>query len=95
VPLDEAVEVARGVAESPDDATPDADSAGGPVLLGLTPRETEVLRLIAGGRSNKEIATELSISYRTATTHVASILGKLGVESRAAAAAFAVRGGIG
>ena len=61
---------------------------------GLTPRELEVLRLIVAGRSNPEIADELFISPRTATTHVTNILAKLGVASRTGAAARAVRDGL-
>ena len=56
---------------------------------GLTARELEVLRLLATGRSTEEIADALFISRRTATTHVGNILGKLGVNTRAAAVAFA------
>ena len=57
--------------------------------LGLTERELEVLRLVATGRSNREIAAELFISPKTASVHVSNILGKLGVASRGAAAARA------
>jgi predicted ATPase/DNA-binding CsgD family transcriptional regulator len=60
----------------------------------LTPREREVLRLLVGGRSNREIAEALYVSHRTATTHVTNILTKLGVESRTEAAALAVRRGL-
>jgi predicted ATPase/DNA-binding CsgD family transcriptional regulator len=61
---------------------------------GLTVREVEVLRLITEGHSDPDIAQALFISRRTAATHVANILRKLGVNSRAAAAAFAVRNGL-
>jgi DNA-binding NarL/FixJ family response regulator len=56
---------------------------------GLTRRELEVLRLIAGGRSNRQIATELFLSERTVARHVSNILGKLDLPNRAAATAFA------
>jgi DNA-binding CsgD family transcriptional regulator len=59
--------------------------------LGLTAREFEVLRLVAAGRSNREIAAELFISAKTASVHVSNILGKLGVASRGEAAATAHR----
>ncbi|WP_344285229.1 helix-turn-helix transcriptional regulator, partial [Actinomadura napierensis] len=59
--------------------------------LGLTPRETEVLRLVAAGRSNREIAEALFISAKTASVHVSNILGKLGVAGRGEAAARAHR----
>jgi predicted ATPase/DNA-binding CsgD family transcriptional regulator len=60
----------------------------------LTAREVEILRLVAQGRSNREIADELYISPRTAGTHVANVCGKLGVHNRAAAAARAYQLGI-
>ena len=56
---------------------------------GLTPREREVLRLVAAGRSNREIASALVISEHTVARHVQNIFAKLGVSSRAAAGAFA------
>jgi DNA-binding NarL/FixJ family response regulator len=55
----------------------------------LTPRELEVLRLVARGRSNGQIAAALFISVKTASVHVSNILAKLGVPSRTAAAAWA------
>jgi DNA-binding CsgD family transcriptional regulator len=65
------------------------DQDAGNSELGLTERELEVLRLVAGGRSNREIAAELFISPKTASVHVSNILGKLGVSSRGEAAAQA------
>jgi DNA-binding NarL/FixJ family response regulator len=62
-----------------------------PERLGLTTRELEVLRLVAAGRSNREIASELFIAVKTASVHVSNILGKLGVTSRGEAAATAHR----
>jgi DNA-binding NarL/FixJ family response regulator len=60
----------------------------------LTPRELDVLRLVAAGRPNKQIATELAISERTARTHVSRILRKLRLSSRTRAALWAVREGL-
>jgi DNA-binding CsgD family transcriptional regulator len=60
----------------------------------LTPRELRVLELIAAGRSDREIGEELFISTRTASDHVSNILRKLGVGTRAEAAAWAVRNGL-
>ncbi|GHE27768.1 helix-turn-helix transcriptional regulator [Streptosporangium violaceochromogenes] len=57
----------------------------------LTPREREVLRLVALGRSNRAIAAELFISAKTVSAHVSNILGKLGVSTRGEAAATAHR----
>jgi DNA-binding CsgD family transcriptional regulator len=59
--------------------------------FGLTERELEVLRLVAAGRGNRDIAAELFISPKTASVHVSNILGKLGVTSRGEAAAIAYR----
>ena len=64
---------------------------GGAAPLGLTGRELEVLRLVAAGRSNRDIAAELFISPKTASVHVSNILGKLGAGSRGEAAAMAYR----
>ena len=58
---------------------------------GLTRREREVLRLVAAGRSNRVIASELVLSERTVDRHVSNILARLGVPSRAAATAYAHR----
>lgn len=48
----------------------------------LTPRESEIATLVAGGRSNKQIAADLSLSYSTVKNHVSSILEKLDLEHR-------------
>ncbi len=74
----------------PGDWPPDAAGGG----HGLTRRERDVLRLLAEGRSNRDIAETLFISSRTAGTHVSNILGKLGVTSRAAAAGAALSQGL-
>jgi DNA-binding CsgD family transcriptional regulator len=66
----------------------------GVVLAALTSREREVLRLIAAGRSNREIASVLFIAPKTASVHVSNILGKLGAASRTEAAAIAHREGL-
>ncbi len=60
----------------------------------LTERELEVLRLIAKGKSNQEIADELVISEATVRTHVSNILGKLHLASRTQAALYALREGL-
>jgi DNA-binding CsgD family transcriptional regulator/pimeloyl-ACP methyl ester carboxylesterase len=67
--------------------------AGRPV--GLSGREAEVLRLIAAGRSNRQIAEQLFISLNTVAYHVRGIFGKTGVDNRTEAAAFAHRHGLG
>lgn len=61
---------------------------------GLTKREIEVLRLIAGGRTNQEIADELVISLNTVIRHVSNIFAKTGVANRAEAATYASRHGL-
>jgi DNA-binding CsgD family transcriptional regulator len=61
---------------------------------GLTSREVLVLRLLAAGRTNAQIGTELFISPKTASVHVSNILRKLGVSGRAQAAATAERAGL-
>jgi non-specific serine/threonine protein kinase len=63
-------------------------------VTGLTARESEVLRLLAEGRTNREIGEALSISPRTVRVHVTNLLAKLDVETRTAAASLALRRGI-
>ena len=60
----------------------------------LTERENEVLRLLAQGQSNKQIARNLHIAEKTVKTHVSNILSKLGVQSRTQATLYAVRIGL-
>jgi DNA-binding NarL/FixJ family response regulator len=66
-----------------------APSAAATDAHGLTARELEVLRLVAAGGSNREIAATLVISERTVARHLQNIFAKLGVSSRTAAGAFA------
>ena len=61
---------------------------------GLSDREVEVLRLVARGRTNKDVARTLGISARTVQHHVAHIYTKIGVSSRAGAALFAAEHGL-
>ncbi len=63
-------------------------------LARLTPREREVLQALADGLSDQELAERLHLSVRTARTHMANILAKLGVESRLQALVFALRHGL-
>jgi predicted ATPase/DNA-binding CsgD family transcriptional regulator len=91
LPLDQAVAEAATVA----DLSPRARSVSRKATpFGLTPRELEVLRLVGDGRSDKEIGEALFISHRTAMNHVARILAKLDVSSRALAAREASRHGL-
>ncbi len=61
----------------------------------LSPRENEVLELVAQGKSNKEIATALAVAENTVKNHLKNILEKLHLENRVQAAAFAIRKGLG
>ena len=85
--LDDLARRAR-IGTAPEQARADA------VFAALTSREREVLRLIAAGRSNREIASVLFIAPKTASVHVSNILGKLGAASRTEAAAIAHREGL-
>jgi ATP/maltotriose-dependent transcriptional regulator MalT len=84
-----AAESSRSGSSSPASAVAETVSA-----LGLSDRELEVLRLVAQGLSNAEIAKRLFLSAHTVKRHIANILGKLELPTRAAAAAFAVRHGL-
>lgn len=90
--LEELLEMAHAIVAS----VTDAPSAPGEAMgtMDLTAREREVLQLVAHGLSDKEIAVELGIARYTASNHVASIRVKLGISSRAALAALAVRDGL-
>jgi non-specific serine/threonine protein kinase len=88
LPFDRALAEAIALAEA---ALADVQPGAAPELAGLTRRERDVLRLLADGRTDKEIADALFISPRTASSHVSAILAKLGVETRTAAVALALR----
>lgn len=93
-----AAEEALALATTLTTANVTAEPAGGTASLaaefGLTEREMDVLQLLADGMTDREIAGALSISERTAGNHVQHAMQKLGVESRTAAAVFAVRHGL-
>jgi len=85
------LQLAGPEAPAPDDKTGAPDELE---RLGLTAREAEVLRLVADGLSNSQIAEKLFISRKTASVHVSNILSKLGVSTRVEAAALAHRRGL-
>jgi DNA-binding NarL/FixJ family response regulator len=83
-------EVFERLAATPDLARLDELEGVSPVAdHGLSARELEVLRLVAAGKTNREIASALVVSEHTVARHVQNIFAKLGVSSRTAAAAFA------
>lgn len=88
------VELGQPLPELPRVERPEQATQEPGALDQLTRREVEVLRQLARGLSDKEIATELSISPRTAMTHVSNILTKLKVNRRSAASAIAIRAGL-
>jgi DNA-binding NarL/FixJ family response regulator len=95
--VEEATGEALAVTTGPGDVTPPpvrAEGAAAGAGLGLTSRELEVLRLLVEGHTNPEIAAALFISHRTVGNHVASIMAKLDVDSRTAAAIYAERHGL-
>jgi DNA-binding CsgD family transcriptional regulator len=75
--------VVSAIVEAPSLSKPSAPA------VGLTPRELEVLRLVAQGHSNREIGEALFISVPTVKRHLTTILGKLSVPSRSAATSYA------
>ena len=87
--IDQAADEATALAAPP--AVPRSAPTPPPGEPLLTPREVDVLRLLAEGRTSRQIAEELFVSHRTVSTHISSIFGKLGVSSRSAAAAYAIR----
>jgi DNA-binding NarL/FixJ family response regulator len=87
--LDEATRFINGLL-NPTEAS--SDRRGN--RFGLTSRESDVLRLLAEGQTDKQIADALFIGVRTAESHVSSVLSKLGARNRAEAAAYAVREGV-
>jgi len=91
--LDEAVREALATEAKPSGSAAETKSGSG-TLVPLTAREREVASLVARGCSNREIATQLVIAERTAEGHVQSILNKLGYNSRAQIAAWAVENGL-
>jgi non-specific serine/threonine protein kinase len=91
---DDIVAEARAFLSSIDLAEAAVVTSGPVETFDLTPREREVLRLVAQGRSNADIADQLFISPQTVKVHVRAILAKLGLESRTAAAAFAIHNGL-
>jgi DNA-binding NarL/FixJ family response regulator len=78
----------------PVDPTSGSSDAASQAAYGLTPREREVLALVAAGHTNREIAAALFISESTAGVHVSNILGKLGVSTRTEAARTALDEGL-
>ncbi len=97
--LSVATELAATVPEPPADRPVTIHSAAPPVAVppgryGLTPREREVLSLVAEGKSDREIADRLFLSRRTVSEHVRHILGKLETPTRTAATALALRAGL-
>ena len=95
LPLPVAIAEATAIAAPAPDTVPTPPPSNQADLLGLTPREREVLRLLAKGLSDREIAAALSISERTAGNHVQHLMEKINVDSRTAAAVFAVRHDLG
>jgi DNA-binding CsgD family transcriptional regulator/tetratricopeptide (TPR) repeat protein len=87
--LDAARRAFEELGAAPDVARVEALTDHAPPVGGLTPREVEVVRLVASGRTNRAIADELLISEKTVARHMSNVFTKLGVSSRSAVTAFA------
>jgi NarL family two-component system response regulator YdfI len=85
---------ARDAERAPEPSPEFGAHRGEPLVESLTPREIEVLQLLAEGLGNKEIASRLNISEHTAKFHVASIMGKLDAASRTEAVTLGIRHGL-
>jgi non-specific serine/threonine protein kinase len=92
VPIEQVIDwaLADDVAGQPPRGSPPADRPGG-----LSPREREVLRLIAAGQSNKQIASDLYLSVHTIERHITNLYAKIGARGRADATAWALRHDLG
>jgi DNA-binding CsgD family transcriptional regulator/pimeloyl-ACP methyl ester carboxylesterase len=88
--------LARGIepAETPSNGAPEGRRVP-PAADGLSARESEVLRLVAAGESNSQIARRLGLSTHTIERHVANVYRKIGARGRADATAYAIRNGLG
>ena len=75
-------------------AAPPSASAASAAASALTPRESEILRLIAAGRTNNEIAAALALSERTVARHITNLYAKIDVHSKAGATAYALQNGL-
>jgi DNA-binding NarL/FixJ family response regulator len=84
----------EALAFAPSGPSARAEATAEPPASPLSPREREVAALVARGLMNREIAAELVIAERTVETHVANILGKLGLKSRVEVGAWAERHGL-
>jgi non-specific serine/threonine protein kinase len=92
--IDDAITHAHALLADGDVWNVPPEKPGGLGTVGLTQREQEVLRMLSLGLTDRQIAAKLSLSPRTVGGHVTNLLGKLGVESRTAAAILAIRLGL-
>jgi len=94
LPLGDASQGVAAISALLEETTEQAEQSSAPGPSSLSPREIEVLCLVAQGKTNREIAAELVISERTVINHLSHIFIKTGAENRAGAAAFAIRHGL-